>query len=145
MSLFRKATPPAAEATAPAAPRSATIRLKVMRPEKFTDAPLVADELIRGRTVVLNLEAMEREACRHLLDFISGVTYALDGSIKRISGDATFIVTPTSVALCDADTDAAEEAVKTSPATAPAVPPTATAAADPVAAMFSDTGEDTEP
>ena len=143
MSWFRRSAPPAADTAAPAAPRGATIRLKVMRPEKFTDAPLVADELIMGRTVVLNLEAMEREACRHLLDFISGVTYALDGSIKRISGDATFIVTPTSVALCDADTDAAEEALQQSTAQ-----PTVTATApvtDPVAAMFSGAGEDTEP
>ena len=143
MSWFRRSAPPAADTATPTAPRGATIRLKVMRPEKFTDAPLVADELIMGRTVVLNLEAMEREACRHLLDFISGVTYALDGSIKRISGDATFIVTPTSVALCDADTDAAEEALQQSTAQ-----PTVTATApvtDPVAAMFSGAGEDTEP
>ena len=142
MSLFRKAKPRPADTAAPAASRGATIRLKVMRPEKFTDAPLVADELIMGRTVVLNLEAMERDACRHLLDFISGVTYALDGSIKRISGNATFIVTPTSVALCDADTDAAEEALQASPA--PRTATTAAAPADPVAAMFSGTAEDTE-
>ena len=141
MSWFRKNPPPAEP---PQAPR-ATIRLKVMRPEKFSDAPLVADELLAGRTVVLNLEAMEREACRHLLDFISGVTYALDGSIKRIAGDATFIVTPNSVALADAEE--AEEALRE----APAAPPTATAApaatpapTDPVAAMFSATEEDAD-
>lgn len=143
MSLFRKAKPQATDTAAPAAPRGATIRLKVMRPEKFTDAPLVADELIMGRTVVLNLEAMEREACRHLLDFISGVTYALDGSIKRISGNATFIVTPTSIDLCDADTDAAEEAARATPA--PQAPTATAVATDPVTAMFSGTGEDTEP
>ena len=142
MSLFRRSRPQAAEATPAAAPRGATIRLKVMRPEKFTDAPLVADELIMGRTVVLNLEAMEREACRHLLDFISGVTYALDGSIKRISGNATFIVTPTSIDLCDADTDAAEEAVRTVPA--PQASPATATETDPVTAMFSGTGEDAE-
>ena len=142
MSLFRKAKPQATDTAAPAASRGATIRLKVMRPEKFTDAPLVADELIMGRTVVLNLEAMEREACRHLLDFISGVTYALDGSIKRISGNATFIVTPTSVALCDADTDAAEEALQASPV--PGTAPRTAAATDPVAAMFSGADEDPE-
>ena len=138
MSLFRK-NPPPAESAATAA--RATIRLKVMRPEKFSDAPLVADELIMGRTVVLNLEAMERDACRHLLDFISGVTYALDGSIKRISGDATFIVTPNSVAL--ADTEEAEEALRRAPDTAaPAATVTVQEAADPVSAMFSGSGEE---
>ena len=138
MSLFRKNPPPAESATSAA---RATIRLKVMRPEKFSDAPLVADELIMGRTVVLNLEAMERDACRHLLDFISGVTYALDGSIKRISGDATFIVTPNSVAL--ADTEEAEEALRRAPDTAaPAATVTVQEAADPVSAMFSASGEE---
>lgn len=137
MSLFRKSTPPA-EGAANSQSTRATIRLKVMRPEKFSDAPLVADELIMGRTVVLNLEAMEREACRHLLDFISGVTYALDGSIKRISGDATFIVTPNSVAL--ADTEEAEEALRRSPAASSAAPSADEGETqDPVAAMFSGT------
>lgn len=138
MFRFRKNSPPAT--TAPQPPRT-TIRLKVMRPEKFSDAPLVADELIMGRTVVMNLEAMEREACRHLLDFISGVTYALDGSIKRIAGDATFIVTPNSVALADAEE--AEEALR-SAAEAPVVPPIATPPRDPVAAMFSTATEEDE-
>ena len=139
MSLVRKNTPRADAAAAPQAAR-ATIRLKVMRPEKFSDAPLVADELIMGRTVVLNLEAMERDACRHLLDFISGVTYALDGSIKRISGDATFIVTPNSVAL--ADTEEAEEALRRTPAAAPAERAAVAETIDPVAAMFSGNTEE---
>lgn len=140
MSLFKKNTPPT-ENTAAAA--RATIRLKVMRPEKFSDAPLVADELLMGRTVVLNLEAMEREACRHLLDFISGVTYALDGSIKRIAGDATFIVTPNSVALADAEE--AEAALRRAPETAPTAPAaTATPPIDPVSAMFSGNTEEDE-
>ncbi|MBO7292688.1 MAG: cell division protein SepF, partial [Clostridia bacterium] len=69
-------------------------------------------------------------------------TYALDGSIKRISGNATFIVTPTSVALCDADTDAAEEALQASPV--PGTAPRTAAATDPVAAMFSGADEDPE-
>ena len=140
MSLFKK-NPPPTESTAATA--RATIRLKVMRPEKFSDAPLVADELLMGRTVVLNLEAMEREACRHLLDFISGVTYALDGSIKRIAGDATFIVTPNSVALADAEE--AEAALHRAPETAPSATGAPTAPiTDPVSAMFSGNTEEDE-
>ncbi len=140
MSWFRKNPPPPQE-TAKKTPSTATIRLKVMRPERFSDAPLVADELLRGRTVVLNLEAVERDDLRHLLDFISGVTYALDGSIKKISGNATFIVTPHSVALADAD--AADEALGNAEGEA-AMHTNAEAAEryDPVAAMFSASDED---
>ena len=141
MSWFRKNPPPPQE-TAKKTPSTATIRLKVMRPERFSDAPLVADELLRGRTVVLNLEAVERDDLRHLLDFISGVTYALDGSIKKISGNATFIVTPHSVALADAD--AAEEALGNVAEGEAATRADAEPAEryDPVAAMFSASDEE---
>lgn len=142
MSFFRKAPTPVKETPTPVGTTRTAIRLKVMRPEKFSDAPLIADELMAGRTVVMNLELMERDALRHLLDFISGVTYALDGSMKRIAGDATFIVTPHTVSL--ADVEEAEEAVREStPTTPPAEPvPAPSAPTDPLAAMFSATGDD---
>ncbi len=142
MSFFRKAPAPLKETPRPVGTARTAIRLKVMRPEKFSDAPLIADELMAGRTVVMNLEMMERDALRHLLDFISGVTYALDGSMKKIAGDATFIVTPHSVSL--ADVEEAEEAVRESaPTVAPAEPPAEPPKAlDPLAAMFSAPGDD---
>ena len=141
MSWFRKTPAPAQEEPTPKiAPSRTAIRLKVMRPEKFSDAPLIADQLIAGRTVVMNLEAMERDACRHLLDFISGVTYALDGSMKKISGDATFIVTPHSVALADAEE--AEEAMRATTPEAEPAPARRTPPADPVAALFSSAGDE---
>ncbi len=142
MSFFRKASAPVKEAPKPVGAARTAIRLKVMRPEKFSDAPLIADELMAGRTVVMNLEMMERDALRHLLDFISGVTYALDGSMKKIAGDATFIVTPHSVSL--ADVEEAEEAVRESTPETAAAEPTAAPQKplDPLAAMFSATGDD---
>jgi hypothetical protein len=73
----------------------------------------------------------------------SGVTYALDGSIKRIAGDATFIVTPNSVALADAEE--AEAALHRTPEAAPSAPAaTATPPADPVSALFSGNTEEDE-
>ena len=95
MSLFRKKTPVAPPAPAPVAERTVPL-MKVMHPEKFTDAPLIADELIAGRTVVMDLTEMEREAGRLLLNFISGVTYAQDGKIKKVA-NSTFIITPYNV------------------------------------------------
>ena len=142
MPFFRKAPTHASETPKSNGTARAAIRLKVMRPEKFSDAPLIADELMAGRTVVMNLEAMERDALRHLLDFISGVTYALDGSMKKIAGDATFIATPHSVSL--ADVEEAEEAVRESTPPIKADTPTQAApiVSDPLAAMFSAVGDD---
>ena len=141
MFRFRKATPPQknAESTVESTAARTTIPLKVMRPERFAEAPLIADELLSGRTVVIHPEAMEREALRHLLDFISGVTYAIDGSMKRLGEGNTFLVTPAGVSPIDAE---AEEAVRLSAPATPAPPPPPPAVTDPVAAMFSSVGDD---
>lgn len=84
------------EIEAPAQPkesRSNSVELKVIRPESFEEAALVADNLIAGCTVVLNIEILDKAACRKMLDFLNGVTYCLDGEIKQVA-PSTFIITP---------------------------------------------------
>lgn len=73
----------------------ATTQLQVVlvKPERFDDAPSVADHLNAKRTVVLNLESASRETSRRLIDFLSGVAYANKGQIKRVA-NSTFIITP---------------------------------------------------
>lgn len=73
--------------------RSTSVELKVIRPESFEEAALVADNLIAGCTVVLNIEILDKPACRKMLDFLNGVTYCLDGEIKQVA-PSTFIITP---------------------------------------------------
>ena len=58
----------------------------------------MADHLINRRTVVLNLESTNKEVSRRLLDFLSGVAYAIDGQIKRVA-NSTFIITPYNVGV----------------------------------------------
>ncbi len=104
MSFFRKGNAPRQAAISENKNEAKpSISLKVMRPEKFADAPLVADELLAGNTVVVNLEKVERDELRRLLDFISGVVYSLDGGMKKIAGNTTFILTPGSVTLSEAE------------------------------------------
>ncbi len=104
MSFFRKGGAPRQAASYEAEKESKpSISLKVMRPEKFADAPLVADELLAGNTVVMNVEKVERDELRHLLDFISGVVYSLDGGMKKIAGNTTFILTGGNVTLSEAE------------------------------------------
>ncbi len=77
---------------------NATTQLQVVlvKPERFDDAPSVADHLNSRRTVVLNLESSKQEVSRRLLDFLSGVAYANNGQIKRVANN-TFIITPYNV------------------------------------------------
>ena len=68
----------------------------LVKPEKFEQAADVADHLRERRTVVLNLEQTNKDVARRMVDFLSGVTYAQDGKIKKVA-NSTFIITPYNV------------------------------------------------
>ena len=76
------------------------IELKVVRPEKYSDATLIADHLLSNRTVVLNLENTDKATAHRLIEFLGGVTYALSGGIKKVAND-TFIITPNNVSVSE--------------------------------------------
>ncbi len=82
--------------------QSDNIELKVVRPETYADVSTVADHLLRGCTVVLNLEVMDRPSILRMLDFLNGVTYATDGEIKKVAPN-TYIVTAHGVDVTDAE------------------------------------------
>ena len=73
----------------------ATTQLKVVlvKPERFENASEIADHLKDKRTVVLNLESTNKDIARRLIDFLSGVAYAGEGKIKKVSAN-TYIITP---------------------------------------------------
>lgn len=72
------------------------IQVALVKPERFEDAKTIANHLAEGHTVVVNLEATARDIQRRLIDFLSGVTYAHKGNIKRVA-NSTFIITPNNV------------------------------------------------
>lgn len=78
------------------------IELKVVHPESFDDVSSIADYLLDGCTVVLNMEAMEPKSTLRMLDFLNGVTYTTGGDIKSIA-QSTFIITPNNVDVSDED------------------------------------------
>jgi len=67
-------------------------------PKSFNDAQQVADKFREGTPVILNLQGSEPELVRRLIDFASGLTYALDGGMQRIA-DKVFMLTPQNVEL----------------------------------------------
>jgi cell division inhibitor SepF len=73
--------------------RTTGVELKVVRPESYDEVRTVADNLIAGCTVVLNVEALDKPVIYRMLDFLNGVTYCQDGEIKRVA-PSTFIITP---------------------------------------------------
>lgn len=100
--------PPVAKkpAAAPAAVVTNTIdadsniELKVVRPADFEEVSDIADYLLSGCTVVLNLELLDQASTLRMLDFLNGVTYSTDGEIKNVS-KSTYIITPNNVDVSD--------------------------------------------
>lgn len=72
---------------------SGSVELKVIRPEAYEEVSTVAENLLAGCTVVLNLEALDRPVIKRMLDFLNGVTFCTDGEIKKVA-PSTFIITP---------------------------------------------------
>ena len=80
---------------APARPQSggAQPKLLLVHPDRFEQAADIADRIAERNAIVLNLETAPKELTRRMLDFLSGVTYALGGKVKKVSG-STYIITP---------------------------------------------------
>lgn len=74
----------------------AALELKVVKPERYETVPQIADHLLNRRTVVLNLEMTNKETSRRIIDFLSGVAYAIDGRLSKVAVN-TYIVTPANI------------------------------------------------
>lgn len=70
----------------------------LVKPERFETAAEIADQLRAKRPVLINLETTPKDVTRRLVDFLSGVAYALDGKVKKIAAN-TYIITPSNVDL----------------------------------------------
>lgn len=77
-----------------------SIELKVVRPEALADAVVIADHLLSGRTVVLNMEAVSKDVSLRLRDFLNGVAHAIGGQIRCVA-NTTYIATPNNVDITE--------------------------------------------
>jgi cell division inhibitor SepF len=71
-------------------------RVHLVTPNSFNDAQEVADHFKQERPVILNLQTTDGELAKRLIDFASGLTYALEGGMQKIA-DKTFMLTPRNV------------------------------------------------
>jgi cell division inhibitor SepF len=74
----------------------ADVRVHLVTPLSFNDAQEIADRFKQGVPVILNLQTTEGELAKRLIDFASGLTYALDGGMQKVA-DKTFLLTPRNV------------------------------------------------
>jgi cell division inhibitor SepF len=71
-------------------------RVHIVEPHGFNDAQEIGDRLKVGQPVILNLQGVARDLQRRLIDFSSGLAYAVGGSMSRVA-DQVFLLTPSDV------------------------------------------------
>lgn len=80
----------------PVSESGADVQVHFVTPRNFNDAQEVADRFKRNVPVILNLQSTGTDLSKRLIDFSSGLTYAMDGGMQKIA-DKTFMLTPANV------------------------------------------------
>jgi cell division inhibitor SepF len=79
-----------------AVPNPSSVKVHLVLPRSFNDAQQIADKFKQGIPVILNLQGADTELSKRLIDFSSGLTYALNGGMQRVA-DKVFLLTPRNV------------------------------------------------
>jgi cell division inhibitor SepF len=74
----------------------ASVKVHLVVPRSFNDAQSIADKFKDSTPVIVNLQSADPELSKRLIDFSSGLTYALGGSMQRVA-DKVFLLTPRNV------------------------------------------------
>lgn len=83
-------------AAAPQPPQGQSSGFMLAKPKEFADCTGIADSFALGRTIMLDLSQTDKVTSRRALDFLSGVAYARNGRLSRVSG-MIYLVTPSGV------------------------------------------------
>ena len=62
-------------------------KIFVMEPSVYTEAERIADALLKGEAVIINFKKMEVADAKRVIDFVVGVTYAINGDVQQIRED----------------------------------------------------------
>jgi cell division inhibitor SepF len=82
-------------------------RVHVVEPHGFNDAPEIGDRVKENQAVILNLQGVSRELQRRLIDFSSGLAYAVGGSMSRVA-ESVFLISPLNVQLSEEEKERLE-------------------------------------
>ena len=95
-SVLRPAPEPRRLRGVESVPTARERKVHLVLPRSFNDAQQIADRFKEGVPVILNLQGSDQELSKRLIDFGSGLTYALDGGMQRVA-DKVFLLTPRNV------------------------------------------------
>ena len=76
-----------------AMPQTQSIRMVISQPTSFEQSEEICSFLKEKKSVIVNLEYVNKDVARRIVDFISGGVYALDGHIQKVS-NSIFLIAP---------------------------------------------------
>jgi cell division inhibitor SepF len=80
----------------PITPRASSPKPHALAPHSFNDAQAMADKFMAGVPVIMNLQDVDRDLSRRLVDFASGLCYGMRGSMERVTNQV-YLLTPSNV------------------------------------------------
>jgi len=99
---------PTSPSVRPMSPVDTSAKVQVVAPTRFGDAKEIADCLKGNRPVIVNLQVADRDLQRRMIDFCSGVTYALSGEMEKVA-DEVFLLAPTNVKVSEEERQRLQE------------------------------------
>lgn len=81
-----------------------TTKVVLCEPKNYQEAQEIADNIVNRRSVVINLERVDHQQAKRIVDFLSGTVYALNGDIQKL-GSQTFLCTPDNVEVSGSISD----------------------------------------
>lgn len=76
--------------------QSTKMKIVVIEPVSYDDCSVITDNLKNKKPVVINLEKVETDIAKRIFDFLSGATYAIDGSVQKVA-NSIFVFAPDNV------------------------------------------------
>ncbi|MFD2760527.1 cell division protein SepF [Lentibacillus juripiscarius] len=79
-------------------------KVVLYEPRNYNEAQEIADNVVNKRAAVINLQRIDQQQAKRIVDFLSGTVYAVNGDIQKL-GDQTFLCTPENVDVSGSITD----------------------------------------
>ena len=89
-------------------PQPQQVRMVITQPTSFEQSEEICNYLKEKKSIIVNLEYVNKDVARRIVDFISGAVHALDGHIQKVS-NAIFLVAPVNYEIAS---DLAREEIK---------------------------------
>ncbi|GAQ18847.1 cell division protein SepF [Oceanobacillus picturae] len=88
--------------------QQASSKVVLCEPRTYNEAQEIADNIMNRRAVVINLQRVDHQQAKRIVDFLSGTVYALNGDIQKL-GAETFLCTPDNVNVSGTISEALSE------------------------------------